>query len=56
MYWKKTSVLGEEKDALGSEKVKYFGTQFESYKVKYFGMEGVSQLYYRDFTWIVYAK
>ena len=40
MYWKKTSVLGEEKDALGSEKVKYFGTQFESYKVKYFGMRG----------------
>jgi hypothetical protein len=28
--------LEEEKDALGSESVKYFGIKFESYKVMYF--------------------
>jgi hypothetical protein len=35
-------VLGKGKGALGSGCVKYFGTQFESYKVKYFGTSGVS--------------
>jgi hypothetical protein len=35
VYWKK------EKGALGSEKVKYYGTKFEFYKVFYYGTEGV---------------
>jgi len=37
---KEKGTLREEKGALGSEKVKYFGTKFESYKVKYFGTGG----------------
>jgi hypothetical protein len=35
-------VLGKGKGALGSGCVKYFGTQFDSYKVQYFGTNGVS--------------
>lgn len=40
MYYKKRCI-GKEKDALRSEKVKYFGIKFEYYKAIDFRMDGV---------------
>jgi hypothetical protein len=53
---KEKGTLREEKGALGSEKVKYFGTKFESYKVKCFGTEGISGLESKIFISIISAS